>query len=256
VDLFDAVRSCFRRWYVILPLLVITAWYSHHLYASVKPVYYSSAVIGLAAPSFRVEASTAGQPLSRNGLLDVGGPALIANLSALGLRQPSVVDRVVAAGGLPDYGARLFPVPPTAPPIPLVMIEETSADPAAVRKTLELVIAAMPAMLRSLQEGASVPEDQMVHAFVVSPPSDPAAAMPKRTRATISIFVAGLGLTVVFTVLVDVLLVRRRKRIEAGPQAPSAAGGPSPEPTPRGVPEPDGVVGVNEDRFSAASDGA
>jgi hypothetical protein len=256
VDLFDAVRSCFRRWYVLLPLLVITAWFSYHAYASVKPVYYSSAVIGLAAPSFRVEATTAGQPVSRNGLLDVGGPALIANLSALGLRQPSVVDQVVAAGGLPDYSARLFPVPPTAPPIPLVMIEETSEDPAAVRRTLELVIAAMPATLRSLQEGARVPEDQMVQEFVVSPPSDPAAAMPKRTRATVSIFLAGLGLTVLFTVLVDVLLVRRRKRIEARPQAPSAAGGPSLGPTPPAVPEPDDVVGDNKNRISATSDGA
>ena len=74
-----------------------------------KPVYYSNAVIGLAAPSGRVDHVAPGVPLPRNGLLDVGGASLIANMTALGLREPSAVDRVVAAGGLPDYVSRMFP---------------------------------------------------------------------------------------------------------------------------------------------------
>ena len=54
MDLFDVVRSCIRRWYVVLPLLLIVAWYSHQIYASAKPVYYSSAVIGVAPPNTQV----------------------------------------------------------------------------------------------------------------------------------------------------------------------------------------------------------
>jgi hypothetical protein len=254
VDLFDVVRSCFRRWYVLLPLLVITAWYSHQVYAAVKPVYYSQAVIGLAPPSFRVDQAAAGQPVPRNGLLDVGGAPLLANMSALALRQPAVVDRVVAAGGLANYSAKLFPVPETSPPIPLVMIEDAAPDPAEATKTLELVTNEMTASLESIQKQARVPAEMMVDSFVVSPPSPPIAAMPTRTRSTIAIFVAGLGLSVMFTVLVDVLLVRRRKRIEAGPQAPSGSERlSSPDRTPsdvpepdNDVPEPDGVVEVNE----------
>jgi hypothetical protein len=253
VDLFDVVRSCFRRWYVLLPLLLITAWYGHQAYAAVKPVYYSQAVIGLAPPNTRVESAAPGQPLPRNGLLDTGGATLLANMSALGLREPAVVDRVVAAGGLHDYSAKLFPVPATAPPIPLVLIEVLAPDPAAATKTLELVSNEMTASLETVQRQAGVPADMMVGSFVVTPPSVPIAAMPTRTRSTASIFVAGLGLSVLVTVLVDVLLVRLRKRIKVAPQAPSSSGPlpssehtPGDDRTPTNAPVPDGVVVVNE----------
>jgi TRAP-type uncharacterized transport system fused permease subunit len=244
--LFDVARGCARRWYVLLPLLLIVGWFSYSAYSSVKPVYYSNAVIGLAPPSTRVDNMPPGIPLPRNGLLDIGGASLIANMAAVGLREPSAIDRVVAAGGLPTYVSGMFPVPGTMPQLPLIMIEASDADPDAVTRTLELVIAQAEVTLRTLQQEASVPEDQMVAPFVVSPPSAPAEGMPTRTRSTIAIFVAGAGLSVIVTVLVDVLLGRRRQRIKASPQATSAAEGPSPDATSRDVFEPDGVVEVNE----------
>lgn len=234
MDLFDVIRACFRRWYVLLPLLLITVWYSHQVYTEVRPVYYSQAVIGLSPPSFRVDQAVAGQPVPRNGLLDIGGAPLLANMTALGLKQPAVVDRVVAAGGNPDFSARLFPVPETAPPIPLVMIEQTAPDPASTIRTLELVTAEMNTTLESIQKQARVPENMMVESFVVSPPSTPMAAMPSRTRSTITVFVAGLGVSVVMTVLSDILLLRRKKRrAEVRSIAPveEAAAGPEPIPT-------------------------
>ena len=88
MDLFDVARSCFRRWYVFLPLLLIVGWFSYSVYSSVKPVYYSNAVIGIAPPSTRVDNVAPGVPLPRNGLLDIGGASLIANMTALGLREP------------------------------------------------------------------------------------------------------------------------------------------------------------------------
>ena len=260
MDLFDVVRSCFRRWYVLLPLLAITAWYSHQVYAAVKPMYYSQAVMSLAPPNIRVDQAAVGQPVPRNGLLDIGGATLIANMSALGLREPAVVDRVVAGGGLPNYSAKLFPVSAATTPIPLVLIEESAPDPAAATKTLDLVTIEMTAVLEKIQQQANVPADMMVKSFVVSPPSQPIAGMPTRTRATASIFVAGAGLSVLVTVLVDVLLVRRRKRPKEAsssrsrrsPSRPPAEQLPSPEHTPAddgtptNAPVPDGVVVINE----------
>lgn len=219
MDLFDVIRSCFRRWYVLLPLVLLTAWYGHQVYSSVTPVYYSQAVIGLAPPSYRVDQAVAGQPVPRNGLLDIGGAPLLANMAALGLKQPAVVDRVLADGGMPDFSARLFPVPETAPPIPLVMLEQTAPDPGSAIKTLELVTAEMDATLESIQQQARVPEDMMVESFVVSPPSTPIAAMPSRTRSTTMVFGAGIGLSVLVTVLLDTLLMRRRQRTASPPPA-------------------------------------
>jgi len=212
LDLFDVVRSCFRRWYIALPLLLLVGWYSYSTYIEVKPVYYSNTVIGFTPPSTRIDTVPEGMGVPRNGLLDVGGASLIANMTALGLRQPAVVDRVAAAGGVPDYISKMFPVPATMPELPLVMIESTAPDPTAASKTLELVVAQSGDTLRSLQQQAGVPDDQMVTPFVVSPPSTPLAATPSRTRATLTIFAAGAGLTVLFTVVVDLLLTRRRSR--------------------------------------------
>ncbi|WP_235624157.1 hypothetical protein [Mycolicibacterium goodii] len=228
MDLFDVVRSCARRWYVFVPLLAMVTWFSYSAYTSVQPVYYSNAVIGLAAPSSRIDNPPQGIPIPRNGLLDVGGASLIANMTTLGLQEPAVVDRVVASGGLPDYSARMFPGPANMQQLPLIMIEATTAEPDAASKTLELVVAEAEATTRALQQQANVPDAQMVVPFVVSPPSTPAAGTPARTRSTLTIFVAGLGLTVVVTVLVDVLLSRRTRRSK-GTHAPSApAGAPVP----------------------------
>ena len=232
MDLFDVVRSCARRWYIFLPLLLIVAWFSYGKYSAVKPVYYSQAVIGFAGPSARVEYASPGIPLARNGLLDVGGAILLANMTSLGLREPAVVEAVVSGGGLPDYSSKMFPTPSGVGPIPLVMIEETNADPAAVTRTLELVVAQTTETVQNLQQHAGVPQDQMATPLVVTPPSAPTAGMPSRTRSTVVIFVAGAGLTVLATVLADVLLgqlsaARRRRRLAAAEVSAEPAGTPT-----------------------------
>jgi len=243
--LFDVVRACARRWYIFLPLLLIVAWFCYGKYSSVKPVYYSQAVIGFAGPSARVEYAAAGIPIARNGLLDVGGATLLANMTALGLREPAVVDAVVAGGGLPDYGTKMFPTAAGVGPLPLVMLEETNADPAAVTRTLELVVAQATETVNDIQQQAHVPQDQMATPLVVTPPSAPSAGMPSRTRSTVAIFVAGAGLTVLVTILADVLLGRlsaamHRRRSAADVSAEPAAAEVTAEPaeTPTEVPQP------------------
>ena len=220
-------RSCARRWYVFVPLLLVTAWFSHSAYTSVKPVYYSQAVIGLAPPSSKVENVPQGQPTSRNALLDIGGASLVANMAAMKLGESAVVDRVAAAGGLSDYVARMFPVPATSPPMPMILVESSNGDPAAVTKTLELVLGQADGALRDIQAQAQVPTNLMVAPFVLSPPSAPAAGMPSRTRSTVAIFLAGAGLSVLMTVVADLLLNRLKSRMwQRRRTQPEAAAGP------------------------------
>ncbi len=245
VDLFDVVRSCARRWYVFIPLLAIVSWISYSTYNAAQTVYYSNAVIGLAAPSSRIDNAVQGIPVPRNGLLDVGGASLIANMTALGLSEPAVIEKVVASGGIPDYNARMFPSPANMQQLPLVMIEATDADEEAVSLTIQLVSAQAEETLRTLQQQAQVPEAQMVRPFVVSPPSTPYGVMPSRARSTISIFVAGAGLTVVATVLLDVLLCRIRRRRETAHGSTSMTGGHSAG-TPSTNGQPSGGAEVNE----------
>ena len=228
VDLFDVTRSCFRRWYFFIPLLLIVAWFSHSVYSSVKPVYYSGTTIGFAPPSYRVEDLPQGVPVPRNGLLDVGGATLIANMTTMGLRDSSVYERVMAGGGVP-YTTKMFPTPGGMQPLAMIMVEVTAADPAKASTTLALVTDEADVTVKQLQRQAGVPDDLMLKSFVVSPPSAPAAAMPSRTRSTIVIFGAGVGLSVLLTVAVDVLLTRRKSRALLRKMAPAdTISGPAP----------------------------
>ena len=211
MDLFDVVRACFRRWYIVLPLLLVTAWYAHSVYKSVAPLYYTSAVVGLAPPS-QVHYEPSGAQVARNGLVDAGGASFVANMVVLQLRDPAVVNAVVAAGGRPGYGAKMFPVPATAGQLPLIMIDDGEYEAAAATKTVSLAAAQADPALHLIQQQAGVPEEQMVHAFMVSAPSPPVQAVPSRTRSTMMIFVAGAGAAILVAVILDVILIRRKAR--------------------------------------------
>jgi hypothetical protein len=213
VDLFDVVKACFRRWYVVIPILVGTFMYSQHMFNSVQPVYYSQALIGLAAPNTQyVRAPADEYVIPHNGLLDVGGPSLISNMLVIGMRDPAVMQQVVAAGGDAEYGVLMFPGPATQPQLPLVMIEATKSTPVAASKTVAAVVAQADPVLRNLQLQAGVPEGQLVKALVVSPPTPPQIGIPSRMRSTIAIVAAGIGFAVVVAVLLDVILLRRKVR--------------------------------------------
>jgi hypothetical protein len=174
---------------------------------------------------------------------------MIANMATISLKQPAVVDRVVEGGGLPNYGAQMFPVPATMPQLPLIWVEATNEDQTQVTKTLEIVVQQTAVALQNLQQQAQVPSDQMVTSFVVQPPSVPAKGLPSRTRSTVAIFVAGAGLAVLAAVVLDVLLTRRKAR-RAQRQASAEAGAESQsvdlpndnhQPTPSGT-APEGVL--------------
>jgi hypothetical protein len=212
VDLFDVVRSCIRRWYVVLPLLLIAAWFAHHVYNSVKPVYYSNAAISIAPPNTQVPIGEPGAAVARNGLLDLGNGTMIPNLLVFALRDPSVVGQVVAAGGNADYTTKMFPVPASSQELPLVMIEATEPDPIAASKTVQLVVAQADPVLRTLQQQAGVSDDQMAKLLVASPPSPPAGGVPSRTRSAMTILAAGVGIAILVGVVVDVLLLRWKAR--------------------------------------------
>jgi len=223
LDLFDVVRSCFRRWYIFFPLLLVVGWFSYSTYSSVKPVYYSNEVIGFSPPGFRIDDMPQGQPVPRNGLLDVGGASLIANMTTIGLRDPAVYDRVVSAGGGP-YTTKMFPTPGGMQQLPMVMIEVTLDEPGQVSTTLALLAEEAKVTVREMQERAAVPENVMVTSFIVSPAGTPMPAMPSRTRSTIVIFAAGLGLSILLTVVVDLVLTRRKSRAQQRAAVPGRTG--------------------------------
>lgn len=226
MDLFDVVRSCVRRWYVVIPLIVLTTAFAYHAYSSAKPVYYAQAIVGLAPQSERVGYGPG--PVPVNGLLEAGGTSLIANMSTYSFRSPAVVQKVLAGGGAWSYRVTMLPGPGNAPPLPLLSIDTTQRNPDIASKTVELVVAQADEIVKNVQKQAGVPDSQLVGTTLVSFPGKPTGAMPSRIRSTASIFIGGLGLSIVTGVVIDMVLLRRRARrsraVLGGPENSDSAG--------------------------------
>lgn len=217
MDLFDIVKSCLRRWYVVLPILLITSWLAYGAYTSVRPVYYANTAVTIAPANSYIQFAGEGKPSPRNGLLEAGGATFITNLAVLGF-DDTVRARVVAAGGQPNFTVRMFPVAAggqstvqTQVQLPLILIEDTESDPRSATKTVELASQEVQPILDQLQRAAGVPEDQMVKAI---PAAAPTAVMgtPSRGRKVISTVFAGGCIAIVSGVVADVLILRRRRR--------------------------------------------
>ena len=73
MDLFDLARICIRRWYVLLPLILLAGLSSILAFVLTKPPYYSNAVIAITLPPTQIQAADNGVGVPRNGLVDAGG---------------------------------------------------------------------------------------------------------------------------------------------------------------------------------------
>lgn len=223
MDLFDVVKACFRRWYVVLPLIAISVVSAMQVYKSVQPVYYANAVVGMAPANSQVQFAAPGSGLPRNGLMEAAGPSFIAQLVVLAMKDPGVVARVVADGGQPNYEVKMFPVLPNSPQLPLLMVEATEPDPASSQKTVQVVSQQVPVVLRQVQAQAGVPDELQVRGISPAPPSPPVAAAPSRTKSGVALILGGVLLSILAAVIVDTVLSRRKSRKSAARAGVSGA---------------------------------
>ncbi|MGU3432745.1 hypothetical protein ACNHUS_06970 [Actinomycetes bacterium M1A6_2h] len=219
MDLFDVFKISARRWYVVLPILLIAGYYAYQSYSNVKPVYYSSVSIGIVLPSVKevpAQATTETPAIvESNGLADSGGVSLLANFLSIGLKDNSLRSQVAEQGGYTTYQAEVFALP-TAGQLPIVVVSSTGGSRDRVSTTMELVLAQAEPTLKNLQAGAGVPESRMASAYPLSVIPDPIGSLPSRTREAGAIAAAGIVIALVAGVLTDAVIkristIRRRK---------------------------------------------
>lgn len=220
------LRACLRRWYVVLPVQLVAAWLAYGSYASVKPVYYTNAIISAAPANEQIVFNPDGRPAPRNGLLDTGGLGLIMNLAVLGFGDPAVKQDIVRSGGSSAFSVRMFPSPPALATLqlPIIMIESTSPDSATSVRTVQLAAAQTDRILFDLQQKAGIAPAQMVRALPVGEPAA-VSAMPARTKKSAVILLLGVGLAIFLGVGVDKLVsfLKSRRRSSSTPPSPDGA---------------------------------
>lgn len=200
MDLAEACRILRRRWYVMLPglLLTVALTVGAHLTA---PVSYRSQSMVALLNSQQAARDFDGNPFlstqaSLTGMADSLARSLNSDGSAAELR---------ARGVDGDYQAMLADNAQG----PLLVLTVTGADPDRVLTSSQVLVAYAGNRLRQFQTDQSVAPDAMIRMTSILPPDDPPARARRSTKPVVAAGLLGLVLSVAAACFAD---ARRRPR--------------------------------------------
>jgi hypothetical protein len=221
VDAVDILKICFRRWYVMLPILIGAAGVSYQLIQTQETTYTAAASYGLVQPGL----TSATGELERNPLgsdgNDLVGAALEAQLNSRVTQQQLGSESTRGWGpGESDNGSSYS--------VKIPMYETTyevrayGPDEQEVQDVVNRVIEAAPDIADELQTRAGAPTAVRYEPFVLAPTQ--VDVLPATSALKLVIAVMGVGTLVgaAWSIVADRLLRRRRVggAMHAGP-APS-----------------------------------
>lgn len=219
MDAVDILKICFRRWYVMLPILIGAAGVSYQLIATQETTYTAAASYGLVQPRL----TTGLEAGERNPLgtddSDLVGAALEAQLNSRVTQQQLGSETTRGWGpGESNNGSSYS--------VKIPMFETTyevrawGSDEQEVQDVVNRVIEAAPGIADELQTRAGAPAAVRYEPFVLAPTQ--VDALPATSAMKLVIAVMGVGVLVgaAWSIVADRLLRRRRA-------APRPVSGPS-----------------------------
>jgi hypothetical protein len=215
VDFWDLTKLVFRRWYVAVPLLVITALAAMHTMQTVKPDYKATAYVQLIPPP---EASiTTNIKKLRNPWLDLGLGAL--NTAA----TYATVDRAFL-NELKNRGLSDNVVITNGYPAPIATVEVIGPTKENAMGTTAEVVKHFNEVVKSLQDDYAVQTPGRILTRRLDTGSNLEETGGKVKRALVAVAGAGALITAGITIALDALLRRRsRRRSDADPVEPTAS---------------------------------
>ncbi|MFC9812654.1 O-antigen ligase family protein [Streptomyces virginiae] len=205
-----------RRWYVIVPAILLSLLAALHLYRSVPVAYQSQSSVALLDSSAAAKLPPAfGNPISNaGGALVVTADVLIRTLSgadaarelhSLGVTDPYTVGFAANTSG------------------PLLTLTVTGTDREKVLEETNLLTGFAGEQLNALQAAAKVQPAYMVQTAPVVLPQTPVPQLKSRYQQVLGVLILGVGGGFVLSFVADALLAARRRRRE---RAAEAAGTP------------------------------
>ena len=220
MDLLGVMRACLRRWYVFLPIVLLTAWLARDQYQQAQPQYTATASVVI-APSTELVYNRGRQ--TDTGLVVTTpfngseGPRVLAGLLARALNTATVRQQLLPAGGAALTATRNVQEDST-----VVNLQVVAADARTDAAALEAVRAGADDVLARIQYDAGAPEGQLYSAVSGGPVDPPLVAYPDRVRGVVAIALAGVLFAVVLSVVAQSLLSGRRRRDRAPKPAKAA----------------------------------
>ncbi|WP_078096379.1 O-antigen ligase family protein [Streptomyces sp. fd1-xmd] len=205
-----------RRWYVIVPAIVLSLLAALHLYRSVPVAYQSQSSVALLDSSAAAKLPPAfGNPISNaGGALVVTADVLIRTLSgadaarelhSLGVSDPYTVGFAANTSG------------------PLLTMTVTGTDREKVLEETNILTGFAGEQLNALQAAAKVQPAYMVQTAPVVLPQTPVPQLKSRYQQVLAVLIVGVGSGFTLSFVADALSAARRSRRESPAEV---SGGP------------------------------
>lgn len=228
MDLWDLTKLLFRRWYAFLPMLIASSVAVFFLTQEVKPDYRAVGHLQLMPPVTR---GAEDEARLTNPWVDLGIAAL-GKAAILRVQDPTVLDRMGAAGLSDDYTVTMDDR------ATYVSIEAVARSPAQASATVRELMRLLDDEVRSQQERVTAATGDRITTLPLNAGDNATVVKSKKNRVFVVAAGVALLISVALTVGLDVLLRRRhraRKDRDPAVVAEDAAAAPTSPAAPPGA---------------------
>jgi hypothetical protein len=203
VDFWDLTKLVFRRWYVAVPLLLVTAGATAYVGVAVKPDYKATAYVQLIPPA-GATGSNAGPEYS-NPWIGLGLGALNTAATYATIDQTFLTQ--LLADGLSDNVTIT-----DGYPAPIATFEVIGASQLQATRTMDMAIQRFNDSVKALQDDYGVKTKGLIVTRRLDEGKNLAQSGGKVKRALIAVAGAGLLVTIGVTIGIDAAIRRRARR--------------------------------------------
>lgn len=211
MDFWDALAVLRRRWWIVVPGILLTMIGSILLFQSIAPTYRSQGTVVFYAPG-KLQLADPNLPATRsNPFLGFDGSvAVTSEIVARAVTAPTAIDEVTSGvpGGVltvePDINARG----------PILQLSADARERANAVTVLDRGIATIRATLNAQQQSVGAEQDTWVKVAVLRADRTAAPVSGSRWRAAISVLVLGIGGAIALAFLVDAVWRARQRARE------------------------------------------
>lgn len=199
MDFWSTVRVLLRRWYVALPIFVVSLGLAGGVYLSVSPQYESQGTLVLTAPAAgarvavgdTIPAEKINPLLAFDGSLTTSAQIIIAAVA-----DPAVAKQFSEVGGVPSS----YEVSDGKLAGPFIVVVATAGSPSAAEATVAGVLEKANQELNSRQTELQAPASTFIRANVIVNPTPSAELVGGKVRFAAVALMLGIigGLTAAY----------------------------------------------------------
>jgi hypothetical protein len=214
MNLSEVARVVRSRWYVILPLLVLTLVATLGVDRAVPTKYQATSTFSLLASQQAVQGTTAA-PGNDNAFLSFDGSLNdMADFLTRRVDAPDSAKQLQQLGVTEAYSADLA----ANAEGPFITLTVTGTDPAHVSTSINTLFKFSQQELADIQTQASVAPSAMIGSIQIVAPGPPTKQLKSKYQGVIGVAVVGLVLSFLATFASDSLIAARARRRRGGPR--------------------------------------